>query len=79
MYRILKPKIKYVSYSGIAPKIMDSQLGCLFELIDLVWGPIPQRRRYSFAVVEPLNVIKNALPCLSTSLIPVMKNQSSFQ
>lgn len=58
---------------------MDSQLSGKLLLVDLVWGPIPQRGMNPLAVVESLNVIENALPCLRTGQIPVMENQGSFQ
>ena len=58
---------------------MDSQLSCKSELIDFVWGPIPQRRMNPLAVIEPLNVVENALPCLGTGLIVSVENESSFQ
>ena len=58
---------------------MDSRLSYKLELIDLVWGPIPQRRMNPLAVIKPLNVVENALPCLGTGLIVAVKNESSFQ
>ena len=66
-------------WKWICPGIVDSQLSYKFELIDLVWGPIPQRRVNPFTVVEPLKVVKNALPCLSPGLVLVMKDHRSFQ
>ncbi len=58
---------------------MDSRLSCKFELIDLIRGPVPQRGMNPFAVVEPLDVVENALPCLDTGQVAVVKHESSFQ
>jgi len=58
---------------------MDSQLSCKFKLIDLARGFISERGVNTLAVVEPLNVVENTLPCLGASQIAVVKNVFSFQ